>query len=138
MITNEDLMKIAFQAEEAVDDVMIQKFGKHYKPKQILISEGETDQNIYWILSGDVYITKKTEEGYKVMATLGKGNLIGEMSFFDRTVRTATVISKNDVQVLIFSKENFSDIFSFSPQWLIRLLESLSHRTKLMVDKLQK
>ena len=31
---------------------------------------------------------------YKVLTTLGKGELIGEMSFFDKSVRSATVIAK--------------------------------------------
>ena len=137
MSENEDLIKIAFQAENAVDDEIIQKFGKVYPPKKVLIHEGETNQNIFWILSGEVYVTKKTGKGYKVLTSIGEGNLVGEMSFFDKTVRTATVISKTEVKVLVFSRENFADIYSYSPQWLVRLLKSLSLRAKVMVEKLK-
>lgn len=137
MSENEDLIKIAFQAEDAVDDEIIKKYGKIYPPKKVLINEGETNQNIFWILSGEVYVTKKTEKGYKVLTSVGEGNLVGEMSFFDKTVRTATVISKTEVKVLVFSRENFADIYSYSPQWLVRLLKSLSLRAKVMVEKLK-
>jgi len=73
---------------------------------------------------------------YKVMATLGKGELIGEMSFFDKSVRSATVITKGPVEALVFSKENFQEIFAASPQWTKRLLISLSSRIRQMIEKL--
>jgi len=73
---------------------------------------------------------------YKVLATLGKGELIGEMSFFDKSVRSATVISKGPLHALEFTKENFADIYAASPQWTRRLLASLAKRIRLMVEKL--
>ena len=68
-----EIMKIAFQAEEAINDEVIAKFGKKYGDKTVLIKEGDVQQEIYWILSGEVYITRKMGDKYKVMATLSKG-----------------------------------------------------------------
>jgi CRP-like cAMP-binding protein len=130
-------MKIAFQAEEAINEETIKKFGKQYADKTVLIKEGDVQQEIFWILSGEVYITRKMGDKYKVMATLGQGELIGEMSFFDKSVRSATVITKGPVEALVFSKENFQEIFAASPQWTKRLLLSLSSRIRLMIEKLQ-
>ncbi|MEE9309153.1 MAG: cyclic nucleotide-binding domain-containing protein [Spirochaetia bacterium] len=130
-----EIMKIAFQAEEAINDEVIAKFGRKYGDKTVLIKEGDIQQEIYWILSGEVYITRKLGDKYKVMATLGKGELIGEMSFFDKSVRSATVITKGPVEALVFSKENFQEIFSASPQWTKRLLISLSSRIRQMIEK---
>ena len=132
-----EIMKIAFQAEEAIDDVIIAKFGKKYGDRTYLIKEGEIQQEIYWILSGEVYITRKKGDKFKVMATLGKGELIGEMSFFDKSVRSATVITKGPVEALVFSRENFQEIFAASPQWTKRLLVSLSSRIRQMIEKLR-
>lgn len=131
-----EIMKIAFQAEEAIDEKIIARFGEKFPDKTVLIKEGEIQQEIFWILSGEVYITRKMGDKYKVMATVGKGELIGEMSFFDKSVRSATVITKGPVEVLIFSKNNFEDIFSASPQWTKRLLFSLSSRIRFMIEKL--
>ena len=131
-----EIMKIAFQAEEALDESVIAKFGKRFKDKQILIREGDIQQKIFWILEGEVYITRKMGDKYKVLATLGKGELIGEMSFFDKSVRSATVIAKGDVHALEFTKENFADIYAASPMWTRRLLVSLAKRIRLMVEKL--
>jgi CRP/FNR family cyclic AMP-dependent transcriptional regulator len=131
-----EIMRIAFQAEEALDEKVIEKFGKRFRDKQVLIREGDIQQKIFWILEGEVYITRKLEDRYKVLTTLGKGEIIGEMSFFDKSVRSATVIAKGDVRVLEFSRENFADIYAASPMWTRRLLVSLARRIKLMVEKL--
>ena len=97
-----DIMKIAFQAEDALDEGVKAKFGRQFQDKQILIREGEIQQKIFWVLEGEVYITRKMGDKYKVLATLGKGELIGEMSFFDKSVRSATVIAKGAVTALEF------------------------------------
>ncbi len=131
-----EIMKIAFQAEEAIDDAIRRKFGHTFQDKQIIIREGDIQQKIFWILEGEVYVTRREGNKYKVLTTLGKGELIGEMSFFDKSVRSATVISKGNVQALEFTKENFADIYAASPQWTTRLLVSLSSRIQLMIGKL--
>ncbi len=136
MDSYEEIMKIAFQAEEALDEAVIARFGRRFKDKQILIKEGEIQQKIFWILDGEVYITRKIGEKYKVLATLGKGELIGEMSFFDKSVRSATVISKGSVHALEFTRENFADFYAASPMWTRRLLVSLAKRIRLMVERL--
>jgi CRP/FNR family cyclic AMP-dependent transcriptional regulator len=133
-----EIMKIAFQAEEALDESIVAKFGKRFRDRQILIPEGDIQQKIFWILDGEVYVTRRIGDKYKVLATLGKGELIGEMSFFDKSVRSATVIAKGQVHALEFTKENFADIYSASPMWSRRLLVSLARRIRLMVEKLAK
>jgi CRP/FNR family cyclic AMP-dependent transcriptional regulator len=133
-----EIMRIAFQAEEALDEKAIEKFGKRFLDKQILIREGDIQQKIFWILDGEVYITRKLENKYKVLTTLGKGEIIGEMSFFDKSVRSATVIAKGNVHVLEFSRENFADIYAANPMWTRRLLASLARRIRLMVEKLSR
>jgi len=131
-----EIMKIAFQAEGAINDEIRRKFGHTYQDKTIIIKEGDIGQQIFWILGGEVYITRREGNKYKVLNTVGKGELIGEMSFFDKSVRSATVISKGSVEALVFSKENFQDIFAASPQWTTRLLASLSSRIQMMIGKL--
>ena len=131
-----EIMKIAFQAEEALDESVIARFGRRFKDKQVLIREGDFQQKIFWVLDGEVYITRRMGDKYKVLATLGKGELIGEMSYFDKSVRSATVIAKGDVHVLQFTKENFADIYAASPMWTRRLLVSLAKRIRSMVEKL--
>jgi CRP/FNR family cyclic AMP-dependent transcriptional regulator len=132
----DEIMRIAFQAEDAVDDAVIAKFGRRFQNKQILIHEGEIQQSIFWILEGEVYVTRKMGDKYKVLATLGPGELIGEMSFFDKSVRSATVISKGSLHTLEFTQENFAEIYAASPQWSRRLLVALAKGIRFVVERL--
>ena len=136
MRTAENIMKIAFQAEEAIDASVVEKFGRRFRDKQVIIREGDIQQKIFWLLEGEVYVTRRVGDKYKVLTTLGKGEIIGEMSFFDKSVRSATVIAKGDVHLLEFTRENFTDIYTASPQWNRRLLVSLAKRIRGMVEKL--
>ncbi len=131
-----DIMKIAFQAEEALDEAVVKRFGREFHDKQVIIREGDIQQKIFWILDGEVYITRRVNDRYKVLATLGKGEIIGEMSFFDKSVRSATVIAKGNVHVLEFTRENFADIYAASPQWTRRLLTSLARRIRQMLERM--
>jgi CRP-like cAMP-binding protein len=132
----DEIMKIAFQAEDGLDENILGKFGRRFTDKQVLILEGDIQQKIFWILEGEVYITRRMGDKYKVLTTLGKGELIGEMSFFDKSVRSATVIAKGAVRALEFTRESFSDIYAASPMWSQRLLVALARRIRLMVEKL--
>ena len=136
MDSYDEIMKIAFQGEDALDEQVKTKFGRQFQDKQILIREGDIQQKVFWILEGEVYITRRMGDKYKVLATLGKGEFIGEMSFFDKSVRSATVIAKGAVHAIEFSEENFVDIYAASPMWMNRLLISLAKRIRLMVEKL--
>mgnify|MGYP001080720348 FL=1 len=138
MKTAENIMKIAFQAEEAIDASVVERFGRRFRDKQVIIREGDIQQKIFWLLEGEVYVTRRVADKYKVLATLGKGEIIGEMSFFDKSVRSATVIAKGAVRALEFTKENFADIYSASPMWSRRLMASLARRIRAMAEKLAK
>jgi CRP/FNR family cyclic AMP-dependent transcriptional regulator len=132
----EGLMRLAFEAELGLTEDILRRYGRTYPDRHILIREGQVQRSIYWILSGQVYIARKTGNAYTVIATLGEGEIIGEMSFFDKSVRSATVISKGEVRALVFSADNFRDIYSASPQWSSRMLLSLSERIRAMIDKI--
>jgi CRP/FNR family cyclic AMP-dependent transcriptional regulator len=131
----ESIMRLAFEAELGLSDEVLRRHGKTYPDRHILIREGQVQRSIYWILSGQVHVARKTGNAYTVIATLGEGEIIGEMSFFDKSVRSATVIAKGGVHVLEFSRENFADIYAASPMWSRRLLASLARRIRQMVGK---
>ncbi|MBN1697936.1 MAG: cyclic nucleotide-binding domain-containing protein [Spirochaetales bacterium] len=112
------------------------RFRKIFADKQILIKEGEILDQLFWILRGEVYIAKKMGRKYKVLAKVGKGELLGEMSFFDKSLTSATVIADGEVEALVFSRQNFKEIFFTNPKWIKQLFYSLSKRVIVMVQKL--
>ena len=130
-----DIMRLAFQGEEGIDQDIIRKFGRVFGARQTLIAEGKVQERIYWIVAGEVYVGRRKDNRFRVLSTLGAGEIIGEMSFFDRSVPSATVMAKDEVLALQFTRENFSEIVAASPQWTRRLMELLSRRVLHMMGR---
>ena len=66
------------------------------KKNQILFAAGDKDTDLYIVNSGQMLIC--VTDGTKVtpLAYLGKGEYIGELSFFDKEPRSAYVICVKD------------------------------------------
>ena len=58
----------------------------------VIISEGDKANKVYLIIEGKVKVYKTDSSGFETeLATIEKGNIIGEMALFDKVVRTASV-----------------------------------------------
>ena len=62
---------------------------KNLKNDQELISKGEEIENIYIILSGKLAIT----DGKHEIASIGPGEIVGEMSFLESRAPSVSVIA---------------------------------------------
>lgn len=134
--SSKDIPELNLKDNGSPDITRHPRFRKIFVDKQILIKEGEILDQLLWILRGEVYIAKKMDKKYKVLAKVGKGELLGEMSFFDKSLTSATVIACGEVEALVFSRQNFKEIFYTNPKWIKQLLFSLSKRIVNMVNKL--
>ena len=133
---NYEIPELNLKNDETSNITRHPRFRKIFVDKQILIKEGEILDQLFWILRGEVYIAKKMGKKYKVLTKVGKGELLGEMSFFDKSLTSATVIACGEVEALVFSRQNFKEIFFTNPKWIRQLLFSLSKRIVNMVKKL--
>jgi serine/threonine protein phosphatase PrpC len=86
-----------------------------------LISEGQTGEEMYVVLSGDTEILK----GGKVITTLPAGVHLGEMAMVDNAPRSATARAKNDCNVLTMKRGEFFSIVRSEPVIATKLLWSL-------------
>jgi CRP-like cAMP-binding protein len=131
-----EISEITYSIQEATGIQVQANLKKSFRDKQIIIKEGEILDHIYWILSGQVYVTKKIDNKYKVLTKVGKGELLGEMSFFDKSLTSATVIANGEVQALVFSRQSFKEIFFTNSRWIKQLLQLLSRRIVNMVTRI--
>lgn len=72
---------------------------------QKVFSEGDTGDRAYLIQDGSIEISKNG----MVLATLGKGELFGEMALIDDQPRMATAKAVGDAAVVIIGRDAFRD-----------------------------
>lgn len=66
------------------------------RPEDVLVSEGEIDDSFYVIIKGKVSVIK----GGRTLARLGEGDSFGEMAYFSKSERTASIVATEDVMLL--------------------------------------
>ncbi|MFC1849947.1 cyclic nucleotide-binding domain-containing protein [candidate division CSSED10-310 bacterium] len=115
-----------------------------YHQDELLFSEGDEGNTLYFILEGKVRVTKNIPGvGEEALAILDQGDFFGEMSLIDNSKRSADVRShQGPVTVLTISKQMlghilYSDI-SMAYQFLGILCRLLSRRLRTINDMICK
>ena len=71
---------------------------------ELVFEEGEVGESAYLIVSGQVEIFRSSGNNERVLATLGRGEIIGEMSLIDSQPRMASARALEDTKVSIISR----------------------------------
>jgi len=110
------------------------KIRKEILPKGTVIYEkGDPGEDLYLIGSGEVALLSANgnpnEE--KVIATLGDGEVFGEMSLLTGEPRSITVRLETTSELYILGKKDFETIMQENPQLALHLSRILSKRLSL-------
>ncbi|MEE8408088.1 MAG: Stp1/IreP family PP2C-type Ser/Thr phosphatase [Myxococcota bacterium] len=84
------------------------------------ITEGDTGDELYVVLAGEVDVVK----GNEVIVSLKAGAHIGEMALIDNAPRSATVRAKSETNLLVMRREEFFSIIRSEPVIATKLLWS--------------
>ncbi len=97
-----------------------------------LFKEGDSGNFVCFVISGDIEVLKATSTGKNVViATLGKGRIIGEMAIIDNTPRSATVRARETSTLVILGKKNFDIILENYPTIGIKILKGIARLLSL-------
>ena len=94
---------------------------------EVFVREGETGVGMYIIISGQVQITQKGEDGNEqLLATLGEGDFFGEQALLDESPRTASAIAVEPCQVVGFFRPNLLNLIESTPRLGLKIVMRLS------------
>lgn len=82
-----------------------QIYARNLKAGEVLFREGEEGDDAYIVETGAVEISLDLPAGKKVLATLGKGEIIGEMSLIADAPRSATAVAAEDSELLVLKRD---------------------------------
>src|SRR3972149_3839754 len=75
-------------------------------------------------------------DGDITIATLERGEIIGEMSLFDKLPRSATAIACGEARLLSIDKKKLFSNISRDPTLVFRILETMSQRIRKLNENL--
>lgn len=110
--------------------LIFEKYAKRYKPGDILFSEGDQNQDIYFIYKGTIAIYHNTHGEKHLVATLEEGEVFGEMAYLLNENRTATAVAETESIIMVVMPEIFEELLQSNHLFSRRLIQVLSDRIR--------
>jgi len=95
-------------------------------PKEVLFHEDDIENAMYLILEGKLEVFK----GPKLIAVLGPGNYLGEMSLIESKARSASARAEQPTLLMEINEEHFHTYLASEPQALLSIMRTLSGRVR--------
>lgn len=111
-----------------MSDSLFARFGKEFRAGEVLFREGESGEEMFVIQSGLVRISKRVGHEDRPLATLGRGDFLGEMAILNEKPRTATATVIEDAKCLVIGARTLETMISKNSEIALRLIKKLSHR----------
>ena len=119
------LLKVFFFRDLSADElleIMAITRRERYQMGQRVFEAGDPGDALYIIRSGSMMVKK----GEMVLAVLGMGDTIGEMSFVERGERSATVAAVEETELLKVSFESLERLFEKHPLMAVKIYKAMA------------
>lgn len=101
---------------------------------EFLIRAGDNDSTLFAVDDGHLDIVAQRDGHSVTVATVGPGDVLGEVSFLDDSPRTVSVVAGEEAVVRAWDKRTLSEALAFDPQLLAKFAVALC---ELLVERLR-
>ncbi len=110
-----------------------------YPEEKVVIKEGESGDEMYMMIGGEVAVMKAKEGGLEIeLDRIQAGDYFGEMALFQDEMRSATIRTKEETRVLVLHKREFTEIVREYPQIALHICSELSQRIRRLHKKIKR
>lgn len=114
--------------EGALEKVLSSTSLRTYSEGDIIVSEGEKGSSLFLIVSGEVKVYTRSEDGRHLpLAELTAGDFFGEVSLLTGKPRTATITAKTSVTAIELTRNSVDEIAEDHPE-VRQIMESFYER----------
>src|SRR5947207_13770754 len=101
-------------------------------PRGVRVShEADHSDACYLVRSGDLRVTREHPDGRAIaLATLGPGDIFGELAMFDGEARSASVETLSDSELLALPAADFRRLLADHPEIAVKLIGALTRRLR--------
>src|SRR5207248_1782025 len=108
-----------------------------FRTGELVFREGDRSDTCYVVRSGQVRAVREHTGGRAItLATLGPGEIFGELAIFDEEQRSATVESLDDTEVVAILAGDMRRMLREHPDIAVKLLAALSRRLRETNERL--
>lgn len=116
--------------QKSLDAIANAAVEQTYQPGQFIMRQGDTGVGAFIIRSGRVEVVQEKDGQETKLATLGPGDVVGEMALLDEFPRSASVRAVEPVTALGIQRWHFKGILESHPQLALALLPILTRRIR--------
>ncbi len=98
---------------------------------EVIVHEDEFDDQMYFIVTGRVRITKGGED----VTTLGEGEFFGEIAVLDGEERSASATADGAVHLLRLTRQDLFEVMEEHPHIAIAICQTLSRRIRNLLEE---
>ena len=122
-------------SEDDRTHVLAQCVARRVKKKEVVICQGDSSRDLYFVLAGHLRVSALSEEGKEVsFGVLGEHAFFGELSLLDGRHRIATVTALEECELLVLGHLQYQQLLKTHPrasnQLLSYLLLNLAERLR--------
>ena len=123
--------------EESIFEILGKAGKKRLYPKNtIILSEGDPSNCLYVIHSGKLKAFLADEQGREIVLNIMEpGEYFGEIALIDNEARSASVMTMEDSQLTLVTKEEFNDCLLRNPKLATPLMLGLIKRLRISTRK---
>ncbi len=100
----------------------------------LLIREGEQDSRLFSIESGRLEIVGRRDGEAAMIASIGPGDVLGEVSFIDGSARSVSVTAAEDSRVLQWDRDILLSVLRGDPPMMAKFSVAMN---ELLVERLR-
>ncbi len=100
---------------------------KELEPDTLVYKEGSHGSSVCFVAEGKLQVIKRNKSGQEaIIATLEKGQSVGEMAIIDGLTRSASVKALTRAKVIILKREDFNKVIDENADIAIKILKELA------------
>jgi CRP-like cAMP-binding protein len=106
-------------------------------PGQYLFNEGDPSTCLYIVKSGSLSVEVSSLSHSFELSTIKINEVVGELAFFDRKPRSASVVALEESEVVQVDYDALEKIYANVPDYLKSIMAGISHRLRRSNERMR-
>ena len=99
---------------------------------ETIFQEGDPGTEMYVVKEGEVDLFLRG----KILKSLKKGDIFGEMAIIDNSPRSATARARTDCELMVINQERFLTLVHQNPNFALEVMKVLAERLRLTNERM--